>query len=706
MIKKSKDDEELAEWINKSIRNSLSKSSDWRQSAKESYDFYAGRQWDEEVSSKLASSGRVPIVFNRVARAINAVSGMQRQNRQESAYLPREVSDSGLAEEVSDIARWVKDNTDAEDEESEMFEDNLICGMGWTEMSMSYDLDPEGLIKEDRIDPLEMGWDMTATKRNLLDRQYQFRIKKISKKDFNTQWPGVEIEPWDIVINLDSDDPHDATEAKFYKKNQTGPESRSKTVQVAQFQWWEKEASYKADIMGKAVVMDGEQHKVAKADLEALGVDITKTVKRHYYQAFFQANNILEVGDAPCEYDFSFQCCTGFRDRKNNTWFGLVELMKDPQRYANKWLSQIVYILSVNSKGGLMAEKDAFANIQQAEQEWSSADAITWMNPGGIDKVKEKTMAAFPSGLDQLLGYAMEAISDVAGVNQELMGVAGREQSGYLESQRKQAGLTILATFFDSFRRYTKNNGRLLINFVKDYIPEGRLVRIGSAENAQYIPLVKDKLSYTFDIVVNDSPTSPNMKEKIFSVISSLMPVLVPNGYPIPEEVLDYSPLPTALIAAWKKKAQPPPPDPEAIILQKTLEQLQVQGLDATNKKTTAQVDQITTDARLNQAKAINEMQNANAPVPGMDAKDQASVQEIVAKTRLLGAKALTELRNAHEPYKQEKPDAPPEQMNSAEVAETNSKTALNTAKAMEAMHKASAPHPSKTPPTSKGKGK
>lgn len=700
-MKKSKNDEDLLNWIESSIRRSLAKSSSWRTCAREDYAFYAGDQWDDDDKRKLESTGRVPIVFNRVARAVNAVSGMERQNRQQVAYTPREISDSMLAETVSDVARWARDMTDAEDEESEMFEDAIVCGMGWTELSMDYDQDPEGLIKEDRIDPLEMGWDMSAKKRNLVDAQFVFRMKEISRRDFKMQWPGIDPQPWDIMLTLDHEDPLYETPGDGYRsESDFRGGNKDKAIKVAQFQWWEKEAIYKFEFNGQAVTLDKDQYNTAKEDLEKLGIEAEKVNTRRYYQAFINSKQILEVDDGPCKYDFSFQCCTGYRDRNKNTWFGLVSLMKDPQRYANKWLSQIVYILATNSKGGLMAEKDAFANINEAQDQWSSPDAITWLNPGGIQKIQEKTMASFPSGLDQLLGYAMEAISDVPGVNQEMMGVANREQSGYLENQRKQAGLTILSTFFDSKRRYNKINGRVLMSFIREYIPEGKMIRVGSIENAQYVPLVKDNLSYTFDIVVDDSPTSPNMKERIFGIISSLIPVLVPNGYPIPPEVLDYSPLPSALVNAWKKAAEPPPPDPIQVQKQEMIEQLSMQGMDANNQKTLAQVDEIKTGAQLNVAKAVNEMQNAEAPVPGMDARANAEIEEIYTKSRLNMAKAEAEIKKANTP------EAAPEQANPLELEEIKSKSLLNAAKTLSEIRKANEPYKPETPSGSKPRNK
>jgi hypothetical protein len=41
--------------------------------------------------------------------------------------------------------------------------------MGWTEHRLDYEVDNAGLYVEERIDPLEMYWDRTSKRKNLVD---------------------------------------------------------------------------------------------------------------------------------------------------------------------------------------------------------------------------------------------------------------------------------------------------------------------------------------------------------------------------------------------------------------------------------------------------------------------------------------------------------------------------------------------------------
>jgi hypothetical protein len=61
-----------------------------------------------------------------------------------------------------------------------------------------------------------------------------------------------------------------------------------------------------------------------------------------------------------------------------------VRAAKDPQRWANKFLSQVMFLMNSQSKGGIMAEKGAFESERQAEESWAKTDAITWMKKGAL----------------------------------------------------------------------------------------------------------------------------------------------------------------------------------------------------------------------------------------------------------------------------------------------------------------------------------
>lgn len=633
-------DEELVKEIMDSLKRSRDHRSEWRSDAHEDYEFFAGRQWEEEDISSLEEQGRPVVVFNRIVRTINAVSGVEVQNRQEVRYFPRKVdqspppappgsppmpqpNDSMFSDIMNDAGKWVRDQNDAEDEESESFQDCLICGEGWTETRMDYERDPQGMIIKDRIDPLYMLVDECSKKRNYEDARWVAYIKDYPLKEAQEMFPDIDVFTKGQFWGEDGyrsggggsggyGDPHDADNAWKYENESTGDMAQPSKVSVIIFQCYKVVPAY---ILlapeGKTVILESNRYAQAKPYLDMLGVKPVKSKMRKYHQYIVAGGKLAEKSEIRCQ-DFTLKCMTGIRDRNNGTWFGLVSLMKDPQRWANKWLSQVQHILNSNAKGGYFVEVGAINNMRKFEEEAAKPNSITLLNQGGLAKVQEKKAPPYPDGIDRLLNYAVQAVNDIPGVNLEMLGQTDRDQPIGLERERKMAGITVLANFFDALRRYRKSDGRILASFIRDYMADGRLIRIVGDNGSQYIPLVRDRMAFSYDIVVDDSPTSPNVKDRNFAILMQLIPIAMQAQIPIPPDILEYAPLPEDLIQKWKAMLQPDPQEQarkqKMQQIQDELAQLSVMQAQLDIQQSQADIEKTGSESQKNMAQAEKDM--------------------------------------------------------------------------------------------------
>lgn len=576
--------DQITAWF-KSSREGLSS---YRASIREDYDFYAGRQWDAADEQFLQENKRPIITFNRIGPTIDAVTGSERFNRQAIRYLPRTLDDGPLNEMITNVAQWVRDRSDAEDEESEAFQDCLITGIGFTDTWLDIDDDPDGQIRIQRISPLEMYWDINSRKRNLSDAVYMIRVRLMDIDEIKQNWPGKKLR-FDEILTLDNEgsDPHDATAAKFYRNDQSGRMAAKKSIPVLQCQWWEKTPGF------RVANPNGQVEELSQEELNSIKdiapeVQAVRITKKRYYQAFVAGGTLLEKeelhgGDVP---GFTFRPITGKRDEDRKTWFGLMRAMKDPQRWSNKFFSQILDIINSNAKGGILAEKGAFSNIRDAERKWAKPDAIVELNDGALSRgmIQERKPAPFPSGLDRLMQVAMGAVRDTTGVNLEFLGLAERTQPGVVEGARTRQGLTTLALFFDSLRRYRKEQGRLLLHFINRYIDEGTLIRIVGED--RYVQFSKQPDMMKFDIIVDEAPTSPNMKQEVWAGLQQVLPALIKSGFPLPPDIIDFLPLPSSVIAKFKKFYASQAPSEEQQKMKDAAAQAQLQQLFADIKET------------------------------------------------------------------------------------------------------------------------
>jgi hypothetical protein len=611
--------------VRERFKQSKTHSNKWRKEAKDSYDFVAGHQWTDQEQQELEEDLRAAITFNRIGPVIDSVSGHQVNNRQDIRYSPRRVGDSVVNEILTGAVKWCDDESDASDEISDAFWDLLVSGMGWTETRISYDEDLDGKIHSaERVPSIEMYWDSSARKRNLADAQYVMRGRWIPRKEAEARWPKAkQLEPNvdEMWVEDTFDEPHDAQNAWKYEPNNSSDwyNENKDEIFILQYQWYERQPVWRVvdPISGELVEIDDSKYQKIKDQIADLPQ--ARQIKKKFYQAFLAGPMVLEKGDCPCPDHFTLRCMTGKRDQNRNTFYGLVRGMIDPQRWSNKFFSEIQDIMVSNRTGGAFVEETALVNAREAEEQWNQANPLIMVRDGAISRgaIMERNPIQYPAGLDRLMNFAVSSIRDVSGVNLELMGLVDRQQAGVLEAQRKQAGMTILSTFFDSLRRYQKERGRVMMYFVKEYLADGRLIKIVGGDGLeQYVPLIMEDDTLKYDVVVDQSPTSTSQKEETWAVLQQLAPLLLKAGAPIPPDALDYLPLPASLVSKWKEmlvqRMQSAEQDPE-----------QMAKMMETQAK--AQKDQST--AELNAAKA-QEIQAKNIQNQSRAAIDAEKIRQ------------------------------------------------------------------------------
>jgi hypothetical protein len=608
-----KDDDGLLKRLKRWERLARNHWSDWREEAMLCFDFVAGHQWSSDDKAALLDQMRQPVTFNRIGPMVDAVSGAEILNRQEVRFSPRSEGDVQVNEIITAADTWARELSDTEDEESDLFYDSLVCGMGWSETRMDYSDDPEGRLVDDRVDALEMWSDPQARKRNLADRRYHVRGRKREKSDLPKAWQkklpssnnedggAGNIDQVDSGYNGPrSDYDNDIARAK-------DGDNDKRLVYIRHFQWFEKESVWRvADpLSGQVITADKAKLKELGEMMMSQGMRPPKAVKieqNKFYEAFVCGNVILETG--PIEANkFTLNCVTGKRDRNKNTFFGVVRSMIDPQMWGNKFFVQIMHIINTSAKGGLMYETDSFANPRKALEDWAKPNAALEVKRGALANgaIQERESKNYPQGIDRLMEFVFNSMPQTSGINLEMLGLVQRDQPGVLEAQRKKAGYAILAVFFDSLRRYRKMKGRLRLFYIQNYMSDGRLIKIkGKDSTEKYIPLVKQADTATYDVIVDEAPMSPNQKEATWQMLMGLMPLLSKMNVP-PEMwsvIIEHSPLPSAVSGKInaiisEQAQQPPPPDPEVEKAKMEMQMLQQKAqLDAQGQQQSLMIDQ------------------------------------------------------------------------------------------------------------------
>lgn len=611
--------------------------------AKDCFDFVAGRQWSEQDIASLEAQRRVPITFNRVLPTIATITGIEINSRHDTVFIPKTsdiMSERGAMsvkanEVLSQASRSFADDCDAEDHQSEAFRDSVICGMGWTEQRVDYDIDPMGAYVETVVNPLEMAWDYRAREKNLTDTQRRWHMRTMplyearamfpdaDPSDLSCHWARADIEAGVTRTDETGQSRHEETNDRDYD-----PESE---VHVLRVQWWEFEDTRlvaRPDKPDAPVEISEDEYaqlektlasKAAAAGVEAPQIPSTKGRRRKFFETYVGRTILQKPARPQFHNGFTFQCVTGIGDRNRGHWFGLVYVMRDPQRFANSWLSQTQHILNSTAKGGIIAEEDAFVDPRKAEEDYAKPDSIVMVTPGAISmsKIMQKPGVGITAGHANLMQFAVSSIRDVTGINLELLGLRETNQPGVLEAQRKQAALTILAPWFDSLRRFRKLVGRCRLFYIQRYLcTPGRMIRIAGDDGYELVPLLQQQVIGEHDIVVSDAPTSPNQKQETWGIISSLLPIIGEKVMANPKlamVVMEHSPLPSKVVDAFKSvlTAEPSPEEQQQKALQQEMAGAQLQLTQAKAKQADASATQSEASALATVVKAMGDAMQA-----------------------------------------------------------------------------------------------
>lgn len=540
--------------------------SDWRIEAKEAYEFDAGRQYSDEDLAILRDQMRPVVSFNRIAPVINAVSGTEVSNRQEVRYLPREEGDAAPNEILTAAGQWFRDECNAEDEESDAFRDCLVCGVGNTETRMDFELDQDGAPITDRVDPFEVIWDSASRKRNFEDARRVFRIRRVPRDEALSLVPGVDPDELDAkwaVPDGGQNSSETREEARYYREtegdNKDENERSDELITLVEAQWWEREMIHAViGPDGALQMLEHDQFEAFSERMRELGEtpkSAAQTRRRHY-RAYLGKSLLAEPDKEPYGPNFSLNAMTGYRDRNTGTYFGMERGMHDPQMWANKWLSQTMHIMNTSAKGGALIEKGVFEDEREAEKNWSRPDKFVYVRQGALSgangpKIQQKPGAPLlPVQSGEMMQFALQSIRDASGVNLELLGMKDQEQAGVLEMQRKKQAMAVLASLFDSLRRYRKRQGRLQLWLIQNLVSDGRMIRItGGQGQAKYLPLIRQPGAATYDVIVDDAPTSPQQKELTWAFLVQLLPMIRDQMSPeMLAMMLEYSPLPASAV--------------------------------------------------------------------------------------------------------------------------------------------------------------
>lgn len=649
--------------------------------ARNDHAFYAGDKmaYTATVTDK---SRRAMVVFNKVKPYIDAVTGFMVQLRRKPEYQAR-IFDNAQQQEYSTylnaLSDYARDNANLNHLESRQDKEMLIVGYGAIDTNVVYEQNPDGEIKAENVDFDDIFWDPQAREPNILDSRWCFRRKKFNRDEAAKRFPEADSEDFESYTGTQGNFEYNPAGGEYDKIAIGTGGVEEDLVEIYYYQWWELQTYYRAhnplfdledaiivnqlgqlmelmrvrreekatpetfedyfefDPFAEFLVMTPKIRTDMGAIFKQFDIDVDYQVhqKRVYYTAIITGETILSKFRSPDQQGFTIKFKTGDYDYENGRWFGMVAALKEPARYANKALTEMLYVIASNSKGGVIYEESAVEDPAKFEQQWATTKAAIRVRDGAVSggRIQPKATAALPSGYENIYAISSQSLAEVSGINKEFLGSSENKQAtSLLERQRINQVTTTLVSNFDSISLFQKEHARLMITFIRTLAEnsQGRLVKIIGEDGAsRFEEISSDRLAEEYDVDIGEAPITATQKQETTQLMLQMADKLALLGQNIYPVVVQYLPIKQVDKQKLLEILQPPELTPEQqeqqAAEQQAIQQLQLEGQ-------AAQIAERQGSAVLKQtqaAKTAAEIPKTEAEIP----KTEAETNNIRADT-------------------------------------------------------------------------
>lgn len=493
--------------------------------------FRAGDQtlWGE-LYGVLPTTRNRYFVFNRIRRILNMISGYQRKNRKQTICVASEDSKEHAANQMSKALIWAHKHAKALEILSDAFDGAITTGMNLLSVWLDYRTDPiNGDFVVDNHSYNAYMIDPFFKKLDLSDCNGLWGRKYISKQQAISLMPDREKEIMNMTGQYNRDGKFQYLPESYNYANRGllvcdefwHLSSRTQTVLVDTTTGDTMEWRGTPDDM-EDFIQTYPHVRAMKNEIPTVKLAIILQGRVMYYGA-----NPLGIDRYPFvpvvayynpELPYpSLRCQSVTRD------------LRDPQFLYSHRKRIELDILESQLNSGWVAKEDSMVNPKDLFQTGQGKPLFV-KQEAEISDIQRIMPAALPPTTLQVSQILGDEISQISGVNEELLGSATDDKAGILAQLRQGAGLTTLQPLFDKLDYSQMTLGKIFMESMQVNWTPGKIRRITGQEPS---PEFTDKLFGKYDVVLAEAPTTDTQKQLAFIQALHLreMGIPVPAAY-------------------------------------------------------------------------------------------------------------------------------------------------------------------------------
>lgn len=406
-------------------------------------DYYDNKQWTPEEVRALQDRKQPVVTYNRIARKVDYLSGLEKQQRKDPKAFPRTPKDEDAANAATDAIRYVCDNANWDDERSAAWDNLLIegtCAVLVSHTQTRHGIDPNIThIPWDRF-----YYDPYSSKPDFSDASFMGIVTWFDLDEALRRWPdGEEV----LTQTWEADKGSDTYDDK--PKDKLWSDYKRRRVRVCEEYYLER------GVWTRCVyTKSGELEKAAPSP---------------YVDEDGKPENPIKAMSL-------------YVDR-NNDRYGCVRVLISPQDEVNKRRSKGLHLITMRQ---VRASRGVSEDPEKIRREMAKPDGVIMADDGEFEILPTNDMAA--ANL-QLLQEAKNEI-DLLGANSALAGKNEQDLSGRAILAQQQGGMVEVARMFDRLRSLSIEVYRSCWNRIRQMWTEERWIRVTDDErNLRFVGL-------------------------------------------------------------------------------------------------------------------------------------------------------------------------------------------------------------------------
>ena len=307
-----------------------------------------------------------------------------------------------------------------------------------------------------------------------------------------------------------------------------------------------KGISYKAEISAAEAIEKENRKRIREAAKSGIKPSQVPLIKTEWFR------HILAEGETPYwhgSHPYAFKLYPLIDGEIHS----FVEDVIDQQRYINRLITMVDFIMGSSAKGVLLFPEDQIPDgmtIEDIADEWTRYNGVILFRPKpGSPLPQQIAVNATNVGAYELLNLQMKLFEDISGVHGAMQGKGTAPGTSYaLYAQQIQNSSLNLVDIFESYKNFRQDRDTKLMKTIQQFFDKEKYLQIvGSSDEERLENITQQEVcNADFDISITESTSSQVYRTvsnefllELFRMGQITLEMLLENGaFPFSDKLL------------------------------------------------------------------------------------------------------------------------------------------------------------------------